>query len=60
MKYRVRKDKRSDSFNKKRQITKDYYDTSELVGKTLLALVNLPARKMMGVKSQGMLLSAIH
>ena len=39
---------------------KNYYDAEDLVGKTLLAIVNLPARKMMGVESQGMLLSAVH
>ena len=32
----------------------------ELVGKTLVAIVNLPPRKMMGFESNGMLLSAIH
>ena len=37
-----------------------YYKPEELVGKTLLAIVNLPPRKMMGQVSQGMLLSAIH
>ena len=39
---------------------KNYYDAEDLVGKTLLAIVNLPPRKMMGVESQGMLLSAVH
>ena len=39
---------------------KNYYDADDLVGKTLLAIVNLPARKMMGVESQGLLLSAVH
>ena len=39
---------------------KIYYNPEDLVGRTLLAIVNLPARKMMGVDSQGMLLSAIH
>lgn len=39
---------------------KNYYDADDLVGKTLLAIVNLPARKMMGVESEGMLLSAVH
>ena len=37
-----------------------YYKPEELVGKTLAAIVNLPARKMMGQESQGMLLSAVH
>ena len=39
---------------------KAYYNPEDLVGRTLLAIVNLPARKMMGIESQGMLLSAIH
>ena len=39
---------------------KNYYDAEDLVGKTLLAIVNLPPRKMMGLESQGMLLSAVH
>lgn len=39
---------------------KSYYSPEELVGKTLLAITNLPPRKMMGVDSCGMLLSAIH
>ncbi|MBO4365068.1 MAG: lysine--tRNA ligase, partial [Eggerthellaceae bacterium] len=37
-----------------------YYEPEELVGKTLIAITNLPPRKMMGVQSCGMLLSAIH
>ena len=37
-----------------------YYEPEELVGKTLVAIVNLPPRKMMGVESCGMLLSAVH
>ena len=37
-----------------------YYEPEELVGKTLIAITNLPPRKMMGVESNGMLLSAIH
>lgn len=37
-----------------------YYEPDELVGKTLIAIVNLPPRKMMGIDSCGMLLSAIH
>ena len=37
-----------------------YYGPEELVGKTLVAIVNLPPRKMMGLESQGMLLSAVH
>lgn len=37
-----------------------YYEPEELVGKTLIAITNLPPRAMMGVESNGMLLSAIH
>ena len=37
-----------------------YYEPEDLVGKTLIAIVNLPPRKMMGIDSCGMLLSAIH
>ena len=39
---------------------KAYYSAEELVGKTLLAITNLPPRKMMGIDSCGMILSAIH
>ena len=38
---------------------KDNYSADELVGKTLLAITNLPPRKMMGENSEGMILSAI-
>ncbi len=38
----------------------DYYEPEDLVGKTLLAITNLPSRKMMGIPSCGMLISAIH
>ena len=38
---------------------KNFYSADELVGKTLLAITNLPPRKMMGVESCGMLLSAV-
>ena len=38
----------------------DYYEPEELVGKTLIAITNLPPRAMMGIESCGMLLSAIH
>lgn len=38
----------------------EYYEPEELVGKTLMAIVNLPPRKMMGQESCGMLISAIH
>ena len=37
-----------------------YYEPEELVGKTLLAITNLPPRPMMGIESCGMLISAIH
>ena len=38
----------------------DYYEPEELVGKTAIAIVNLPPRKMMGTDSEGMLISAVH
>lgn len=38
----------------------DYYEPEELVGKTCVAITNLPARKMMGIDSCGMLISAVH
>ena len=38
----------------------EYYEPEELVGKTCIAITNLPPRKMMGIDSCGMLLSAIH
>ena len=38
----------------------DYYEPETLVGKTLIAITNLPPRKMMGIDSCGMLLSAVH
>lgn len=38
----------------------DYYEPEDLVGKTLLAITNLPPRKMMGIPSCGMLISAVH
>lgn len=37
-----------------------FYEPEELVGKTLLAITNLPPRKMMGIDSCGMLMSAVH
>ncbi len=37
-----------------------YYEPEELVGKTLVAITNLPPRPMMGIDSCGMLLSAVH
>ena len=38
----------------------EYYEPEELVGKTAIAIVNLPPRKMMGIDSCGMLISAVH
>ena len=38
----------------------EYYEPEELVGKTAIAIVNLPSRKMMGMDSEGMLISAVH
>ena len=38
----------------------EYYEPEELVGKTCIAIVNLPPRKMMGIASEGMLISAVH
>ena len=37
-----------------------YYEPEELVGKTLIAITNLPPRKMMGIDSCGMIISAVH
>mgnify|MGYP004649815831 FL=1 len=37
-----------------------YYEPEELIGKTLIAIVNLPPRKMMGIDSCGMIISAVH
>ena len=37
-----------------------YYEPEELVGKTYVAIVNLPPRPMMGIDSCGMLISAVH
>lgn len=37
-----------------------YYEPEELVGKTCIAITNLPPRKMMGIESCGMLISAVH
>ncbi|MCI8791941.1 MAG: lysine--tRNA ligase [Eubacterium sp.] len=39
---------------------REYYEPEELVGKTCIAIVNLPPRKMMGIDSEGMLISAVH
>ena len=38
----------------------EYYEPEELVGKTAIAIVNLPPRKMMGIDSEGMMISAVH
>jgi len=38
---------------------KEYYDAEDLIGKTLVAITNLPERKMMGLPSQGMVISAV-
>lgn len=38
----------------------EYYEPEDLVGKTCIAIVNLPPRKMMGIDSEGMLISAVH
>lgn len=39
---------------------REYYEPEELIGKTAIAIVNLPPRKMMGIDSCGMLISAVH
>ena len=39
---------------------REYYEPEELIGKTAIAIVNLPPRKMMGIESCGMLISAVH
>ena len=38
----------------------DYYEPEELIGKTCVAITNLPPRPMMGIASEGMLISAVH
>ena len=38
----------------------EYYEPEELVGKTCIAITNLPPRPMMGIESEGMLISAVH
>ena len=38
----------------------EYYEPEDLIGKTAIAIVNLPPRKMMGIASEGMLISAVH
>ena len=37
-----------------------FYEPEQLVGKTVVAILNLPPRKMMGIESCGMLISAVH
>ena len=39
---------------------KDFYEPEELIGKTAIAILNLPPRNMMGIDSCGMLISAVH
>ena len=53
----------NDGTDRKRTILSgihEYYEPEELVGKTCIAIVNLPPRKMMGIDSCGMLISAVH
>ena len=53
----------NDGTDRKRTIVSgihEYYEPEELVGKTCIAIVNLPPRKMMGIDSEGMLISAVH
>lgn len=38
----------------------EYYEPEELIGKTAIAIVNLPTKKIMGINSEGMLISAVH
>ena len=53
----------NDGTDRKRTILSgihEYYEPEELVGKTAIAIGNLPPRKMMGIDSEGMLISAVH
>ena len=53
----------NDGTDRKRTILSgihEYYEPEELIGKTAIAIVNLPTRKMMGIDSEGMLISAVH
>ena len=53
----------NDGTDRKRTILSgihEYYEPEELIGKTAVAIVNLPPRKMMGIDSEGMLISAVH
>ena len=59
----LRKFTLNDGTERKRTILSgihEYYEPEELVGKTAIAIVNLPPRKMMGIDSEGMLISAVH
>ena len=53
----------NDGTDRKRTILSgihEYYEPEELIGKTCVAIVNLPPRKMMGIDSEGMLISAVY
>ena len=53
----------NDGTDRKRTILSgihEYYEPEELIGRTAIAIVNLPPRKMMGIDSEGMLISAVH
>ena len=53
----------NDGTDRKRTILSgihEYYEPEDLIGKTAIAIVNLPTRKMMGIDSEGMLISAVH
>ena len=53
----------NDGTDRKRTILSgihEYYEPETLIGKTAIAIVNLPPRKMMGIDSEGMLISAVH
>ena len=53
----------NDGTDRKRTILSgihEYYEPEELIGKTCIAIVNLPPREMMGIASEGMLISAVH
>ena len=53
----------NDGTDRKRTILSgihEYYEPEELVGKTCVAITNLPSRKMMGIDSEGMLISAVY
>ena len=53
----------NDGTDRKRTILSgihEYYEPEKLIGKTCIAIVNLPPRKMMGIDSEGMLISAVH